>query len=54
MGNKITGVYLIKDENGDVSHIIFRDEKTGHKLVFKAEEVSLEELAELIIKEKDI
>ena len=44
---------MVKDDKGEVSHIIFRDEKTGHKLVFKIEEVSLEELADLIIKKNE-
>lgn len=46
---KIEGVYLIKNDKEEVTHVIFRHEQTGHKLVYKTEEISLDELATLIL-----
>lgn len=49
MSNKIEGVYLLRNEMGEVIGFILRDPITGHKLVHKSEEVDLEMLAGMIL-----
>lgn len=48
MQTKEEGVIMIYNEKGEAIGFIFRDPITGKKIVMKAEEMSVEEIAELL------
>lgn len=40
--------FLVKDEQGNVTHVVIQNTDTGEKLVYKIDVVGFEELGELL------
>lgn len=52
METKLENVAVVYDNNKKVVGIIHRDEKTGHKLLYSCEQMSIDEISRLINQEK--